>query len=123
MKNTTYWLSIGLTLFFTGCATPDYTGPANPYQGKYVGTETLEGGSTVAPGDYKLTIRITADGTIRITDIDGISATGKMDGNQFRVLRSRPRQLFEGEIVGQTITGVTTENPYTGDGTFHLTLE
>jgi hypothetical protein len=96
---------------------------ANPYQGNYIGTETLEGGSTVSAGDYPLKITITAKGKINITDVDGISAWGKVKNSQFKVVRPRPGQIFEGEIIDKTISGVTTENVYTGDGTFVLELQ
>lgn len=110
-------------IFLASCAEPDYSGPPNPYQGTYIGTETLVGGSTVLAGDYPLKTYINARGRIRIVDVDGVSAHGNMEGNSFYVVRSTPRQVFDGTIENGTITGVTTENRYTGDGTFTLKLK
>ena len=80
--------------------------------GTYSGTENLEG------GNFPITIVIDSAGMVTITDVDGISASGTLQNNQFRIVRNSPRQIFEGEVNGETITGVTTENFAFGDGTF-----
>jgi len=123
MKTINLLLTCCLLVILTGCAEPEFTGTPNPYQGIYKGTETLEGGTSVSAGDYPLKIKIIASGKISITDVDGITASGQLEGDNFRVVRSRPRQIFDGKISGKTISGVTTENVYTGDGTFSLTLQ
>jgi hypothetical protein len=123
MNHIARFFACSLLVFIAGCATPEPTGPANPHQGIYKGTETLVGGTTVSAGDYALKIYINDQGRIRIVDVDGVDAYGKVEGNQFRVVRPSPRQIFEGKIIDKTISGVTTANIYTGDGTFLLTLQ
>lgn len=122
MKYIAQILSYSLLIIISGCAEPKIDGPTNPYMGVYIGTETLKGGSTVSAGDYVLKIYINASGKIRIVDDEGMTGYGKIEGDSFRVIRRTPRQIFEGKIVDKTISGVTTENRYTGDGTFSLTL-
>ena len=120
MKTISLLLMGSLFAVVVGCAKPEFTGTPSPFQGLYVGTETLEGGSTVPAGDYPLRARINARGQISITDVDDIAAYGELQGDSFYVVRGSPRQVFDGKVVGKTISGVTTENPYTGDGTFQL---
>ena len=123
MKTICLLLSTSLLMVLSSCAQPELTGTPNPYQGIYIGTESLEGGSIVPEGDYPLKIKISARGRISITDVDGITARGEMQGDRFRVVRRSPRQIFEGKVSGNTISGVTTENAFTGDGTFNLSLQ
>ena len=123
MKTITLLLISSLLAILAGCAKPEFSGTPNPYQGAYVGTETLEGGTAVSAGDYPLKIKINASGRISISDVDGITAYGKMEGDSFRVIRGSPRQIFEGKVSGKVISGVTTQNLFTGDGTFSLTMQ
>ena len=123
MKYLTQIFTYGLIIFISGCAEPDFTGTPNPYQGTYVGTETLKGGSTVSAGDYPLKIYIKASGRIKIVDVDGATGYGKMKGNEFHVVRGTPRQIFDGTVTDKTISGVTTQNRYTGNGIFSLTMQ
>ncbi len=95
----------------------------NEFKGRYIGSEILAGGTTVSAGSYRLVIKISAKGKITITDIEGISGSGKLKGNYFKVIRSRFRQIFEGTISDGVITGTTWGNKYTGDGTFSAKLE
>lgn len=122
MKYIAQIFSYSLLVILSGCAEPVLDGPANPHQGVYIGTETLEGGTTVSAGDYPLKIYISARGKMRIVDVDGATGYGEIEGNSFRVVRSSPRQIFEGKVIDKTISGVTTANIYTGDGTFSLLL-
>ena len=122
MKKTIQLFTYSFFAIVSACAAPEFLGTPNPYQGIYEGTETLEGGSTVSKGTYPLQIYINASGRIRIVDVDNISATGQMTGDSFRVVRPSPRMVFEGKVIGKTITGIATQNRYTGDGTFSLTL-
>lgn len=123
MKYLAQLFSCSLLLILSGCAEPKFTGTPSPYLGTYVGTETLEGGTTVSRGDYPLKIYIYASGKVRIVDVDQITAYGQLEGNSFRVVRSSPTQVFEGKIENKIISGVTTKNIFTGDGTFSLTLK
>jgi len=123
MKYKTPLFLSSLLIILIGCAEPKFTGTPNPYQGTYVGTESLNGGSHLTVGDYQLTIYIDVRGQIRIVDVDGITAYGELEGNSFLVVRGSPRQVFDGKITNKTISGVTTENTFTGDGTFSLTLK
>ena len=79
------------------------------FKGQYVGSEKLVGGSSVPAGTYPLKIKISAKGKIKITDVDNISGTGKMEGNYFKVVRRAPKQIFEGTITDGVITGKTWE--------------
>ena len=123
VKYITELLTYSLLVILVGYTEPGIAGSANPYQGTYVGTETLEGGSHVDAGDYPLTIYINAEGKIRIVDVDSRSASGQMEGNKFHVERLQAYQIFDGVVKDKAITGVTTENEYTGDGTFSLKMQ
>lgn len=107
---------ISTLLILSACAGSEYLGPPNPYQGTYVGTEILEGGT------FPLKIFVDSSGGVRIVDDDGISVSGKLEGARFYIKRGSPRQIFEGSVSGKTISGVTSENPYLGGGTFSVTL-
>jgi hypothetical protein len=100
-----------------------FTQDANEFKGKYVGSGILEGGSTVPSGEYKLRIKISGKGKIRIIDVENIFGSGKLVGNYFKVVRNRPYQIFEGTIVDGVITGTTWGNQSTGDGTFSAKLK
>ena len=113
-----YMLLVAITSTFNTGFAKD-----NPYMGTYVGVEVLEGGTSISAGAYALTIHIDADGRIRITDSENISATGVLKGNSFHVVRPQPLQFFMGTVKDGKIEGTTTKNVYTGDGTLSLELQ
>ena len=121
----TKWLFLTVFLLaVSSCAVSDRTDVAepNPFAGQYQGTETLEG-RTLPGGTFPLWFYISDTGRIRIVDVDGVEAIGRMEGNTFLVRRLTPRQVFEGTIEGGDITGTTRGNPYLGDGTFTATRQ
>jgi hypothetical protein len=89
------------------------TAKVAPYVGNYVGTEILEG------GNFRITIEIQESGKVRVRDIDGRIATGYLLDTRFVAKRGgATRQIFSGEVNGNKITGLTTENVFLGPGTF-----
>jgi hypothetical protein len=115
-------LSCSPLTIVAACATSEYTGSTNPYEGNYEGTEILEGGSSVSKGSYSLKIYISASGRANTIDVDNISVFGEMEENRFRVVRGTPSMVFEGKVADDTITGIATQNTHAGDGTFSFTL-
>lgn len=94
----------------------------NPYQGTYIGTETLEGGEYKSAGTYPFEIHVHADGSITyIRDND--PGYGKLAGNKFYITRSSPIQVVQGVVSGKTISGTITRNTFIGNGTFSVTME
>ena len=93
------------------------------HQGIYIGTEVLSGGSTAPANTYPLTFKISADNIIEVIDADGISAQGKVKGNEFVINRALPPQVFKGIVSEGTISGDTWGNPYVGRGTFAAELQ
>ena len=90
----------------------------NQYQGTYIGTEVLNGGTAAGPGTYTLTFVIDASGKIEVIDVDNVSAHGKLKGNSFVINRALPPQIFKGTVSEGVISGKTWGNPYVGGGTF-----
>ncbi len=91
------------------------TAAVAPHVGKYKGMEILEGGT------FPITIKILESGVVKVIDIDGRVASGYLIGTSFVARRGAPRQVFNGELSGDSITGTTTDNPYLGPGTFSAT--
>lgn len=114
-------------LIFTGCAGTENnleaSGPPNPYQGKYVGMAKTEGGTSWGPATHPIKVYINQRGDIRVVDVDGISAYGKLEGNKFHIVRPHPYEVLDGSIEGDTISGLITKNSYIGDGVFSATLQ
>lgn len=90
-------------------------GTAISYAGKYSGIETLDGKR------YPIKIEIKENGRITIIDIDNVRGSSKMKGDSFVIRRSNPSQVFEGQVKGNRVTGITYGNRFLGDGTFSAT--
>jgi hypothetical protein len=91
------------------------TAAVAPHVGKYKGKEILEGGT------FSITINILESGAVKVIDVDGRIASGYLIATRFVAKRGAPRQVFNGELSGDSITGTTTDNPYLGPGTFSAT--
>lgn len=121
MSRSPFWLFVSALLLLSACAETNSNrsaaenGPTNEFAGSYRGTEVLGGRS------FPIRVRISADGKIKITDVENISGTGKLDGANFVIKRARPYQVFEGTVSGHSITGITHGNVAYGDGTFSAT--
>ena len=113
-------VAVFIITLFSACASVP-PGSENPYAGRYVGVEVLEGGTNPG-GTFPLRINISDSGRVTVIDEDDIRAHGKMEGNKFVASRPSPKQVFFGEIVGNKITGTTKDNPFMGPGTFEATL-
>ncbi len=119
MSRSLSWIFMSGLLLLSACADSDRSagtsGPANEFAGTYGGTEIL-GGRT-----FPIRVNISADGEIKITDVENISGSGTLDGANFMIRRTRPFQVFEGSVSGDTISGKTYGNVAYGDGTFSAT--
>ena len=104
-------------LLLTACASGEPapvidTAAVAPHIGKYKGMEILEGDT------FPITIKILESGVVKVIDVDGRIASGYLIGTTFSAERGGPKQVFNGELSGDSITGTTTDNPYLGPGTF-----
>ena len=123
MKHVRTLLVCGITSLLFACSTgksveSGSTVSNSPYAGKYIGEEILEGKS-VAGGKFRLRININERGKVSVIDIDNRIATGYLEGSKFVAKRGgEAPQVFTGQIEGDKITGITTDNPYLGSGTF-----
>ncbi len=121
------WTVIVVIAVLSACAqkTPSQPSAASPSNsssasaselaGRYSGTEVLGG------RPFPIWIVISPDGEIEITDVDGISVSGSLEGDRFYIERPNPYQVFQGSVSGDTVSGRTHGNTALGNGTFSAT--
>jgi hypothetical protein len=87
-----------ICLIFSGCAGTENnleaSGPPNPYQGKYVGMAKTEGGTSWESATHEIKVYISQNGDIRVVDVEGISAYGKLEGNKLHLVRPIPTKYL-----------------------------